>query len=96
MEIVRVSNQESKRIMEYSKDITSGFLKPLNAGVSFGVKDSAQTTWKADKIDFVFRIVNRKQWAIGIFKQSMKDLIGKIESKTDFPKVCKLFKNGLL
>ncbi|MCA6070509.1 MAG: hypothetical protein LE180_05340 [Endomicrobium sp.] len=71
-------------------------LKNIVIGVSFGVKDNTQTTWKADKVDFIFRVINRKQWAIGIFKQSMKDLIGKIEGKTDFPKIYKLFKNGLL
>ncbi|MCA6071568.1 MAG: hypothetical protein LE168_04240, partial [Endomicrobium sp.] len=71
-------------------------LKNIVIGVSFGVKDNTQTTWKADKVDFIFRVVNRKQWAIGIFKQDMKELIDKIEGQTNFPKIYKLLKNGLL
>ena len=38
-------------------------------------------------MDFIFRIVDRKKWAIGIFKQEMKDLIPQIEGNTDFPKL---------
>jgi hypothetical protein len=45
-------------------------------------------------VDFIFRIANRKQWAIGIFKQEMRDLISRIEGKTDFPIVYKLDKNS--
>jgi hypothetical protein len=41
-------------------------------------------------------VINRKQRAIGIFKQDMKELIDKIEGQTNFPKIYKLFKNGLL
>ena len=56
-------------------------------GVSFGVTDRTITRWNPDKIDFIFRIVNREKWAIGIFKQELKDIIGKIEGDTNFPAV---------
>jgi hypothetical protein len=42
---------------------------------------------------FIFRITNRNEWAIGIFKQEMSDLIKKIEGKTSFPIVYKLSKD---
>jgi hypothetical protein len=67
-------------------------LKNIAIGVSFGVKNNTQTSWKADKVDFIFRIVNREKWAIGIFKQSLKDLIEKIEGKTEFPSIYELSK----
>lgn len=60
-------------------------LKNIVVGVSFGVKSNASTTWRPDNVDFIFRIVDRKQWAIGIFKQEMRNLISKIEGKTNFP-----------
>ena len=67
-------------------------LKNIVIGVSFGVKGNTQTTWRADNVDFIFRVVNRKQWAIGIFKQSMKDMIKVIEGRTEYPKIFRLSK----
>lgn len=74
-------------------------LKNIVVGVSFGVNSNTETTWRPDNVDFIFRIVDRKQWAIGIFKQEMKNLISKIEGKTDFPtlyKCDKTIQNTLL
>ena len=68
-------------------------LKNIVIGVAFGVKTGTTTDWQPDNVDFIFRIVNRNQWAIGIFKQEMRDLIRKIEGKTNFPTVYKLAKN---
>lgn len=68
-------------------------LKNIVVGVSFGVKGNAQTTWKPANVDFIFRIVDRKNWAIGIFKQDIKNIIAKIEGKTDFPKLYKCNKS---
>jgi len=62
-------------------------LKDIVVGVSFGVLSRSATRWQPDEVDFIFRIVDRKRWAIGIFKQEMKDLISKIEGNTDFPDV---------
>jgi len=59
-------------------------------GVAFGVKSNTPTTWKPDKVDFIFRIVDRKKWAIGIFNQKLRNLIKKIEGKTNFPTVYKI------
>ncbi len=64
-------------------------LKNIVVGVSFGVKSNTKTTWQPDNVDFIFRIVDRKQWAIGIFKQDLKYLISKIEGRTNFPTVYK-------
>lgn len=64
-------------------------LKNIVIGVSFGAKSNGTTNWKPANVDFIFRIVDRKQWAIGVFKQQMKDLISKIEGQTRFPKIFK-------
>jgi hypothetical protein len=68
-------------------------LKNIIIGVAFGVKNGTATDWQPNNVDFIFRIANRNQWAIGIFKQEMRDLITKIEGKTSFPTVYKLAKN---
>lgn len=70
-------------------------LKNIVVGVSFGVKDNMTTTWQPDNVDFIFRIVNRERWAIGIFKQEMKDIIPIIEGETDFPILYKCDKSKL-
>jgi hypothetical protein len=67
-------------------------LKNIVIGVAFGVKNGTTTDWQPDNVDFIFRITNRNEWAIGIFKQEMRDLIQKIEGKTLFPAVYKLAK----
>ncbi|MCC7575198.1 hypothetical protein KO361_06420 [Candidatus Woesearchaeota archaeon] len=59
-------------------------------GVAFGVKSNTHTTWKPDKVDFIFRITDRKKWSIGIFNQALRNLIPKIEGNTNFPTVYKL------
>ena len=59
-------------------------------GVAFGVKSNTATTWKPDEVDFIFRITDRKKWAIGIFNQALRDLIPIIEGDTNFPTVYKL------
>lgn len=67
-------------------------LKNIIIGVAFGVKSNTQTTWQPNNVDFIFRIVDRNHWAIGIFSQEMKNLIDKIEGETSFPKLFKLNK----
>ncbi|MDR1215655.1 MAG: hypothetical protein LBK25_03130 [Treponema sp.] len=69
-------------------------LKNIVIGVAFGVKNGTTTDWRPDNIDFIFRITNRDEWAIGVFKQDMHDLIKKIEGKTTFPAVFKLAKDA--
>ncbi len=59
-------------------------------GVAFGVTSNTSTTWKPDQVDFIFRITDRKKWAIGIFNQALSNLIQKIEGNTNFPTVYKL------
>jgi len=71
-------------------------LKNIVIGVSFGIKNGFTTDWQPDRVDFIFRIVDRKLWAIGIFNQELKSLIDNIEGNTDFPKVFKLAKGTLL
>lgn len=60
-------------------------LKNIVVGVSFGVNCGSATNWQPAAVDFIFRIVNRNRWAIGIFNQDMKDLINKVEGDTDYP-----------
>jgi len=71
-------------------------LKNIIIGVSFGTKNGDTTSWCPDKVDFIFRIVDRKKWAIGIFNQELKSLIETIEGSTDLPKVFKLAKGTFL
>lgn len=59
-------------------------------GVSFGTKNDVSTNWKPNDVDFIFRIIERKRWAIGIFNQSLRDLIPIIEGDTNFPIVHKI------
>lgn len=59
-------------------------------GVAFGVKSNTKTTWRPDEVDFIFRITDRKKWSIGIFNQSLSNLIPIIEGYTDFPAIYKL------
>lgn len=68
-------------------------LKNIVIGVSFGVKSNTPTTWRPDDVDFIFRIVDRTHWAIGIFKQELKDLISNIEGDTEFPTLYKCDKS---
>jgi hypothetical protein len=67
-------------------------LRNIVVGVAFGVKNGTTTDWQPDNVDFIFRITNRNKWAIGIFKQDMRNLIRKIEGKTNFPTVYQLAK----
>lgn len=62
-------------------------------GVAFGIKSNTSTTWRPDEVDFIFRIKDRKEWAIGIFNQALRDLIQHIEGNTNYPTVYKLAKN---
>jgi hypothetical protein len=41
-------------------------------------------------VDFIFRIKNRRKWAIGIFNQALHELIPIVEGDTDFPEVHKI------
>lgn len=64
-------------------------------GVSFGVKSQTRTTWNADSVDFIMRIVDRNRWAIGIFKQELLSLIPVIEGNTGFPEIYICAKNHI-
>jgi hypothetical protein len=69
-------------------------LRNIVIGVAFGVRNGMTTEWRPDNVDFIFRITNRNAWAIGIFKQDMRDLISTIEGETNFPTVYKLSKQN--
>ena len=62
-------------------------IRNIVVGVSFGLRAGTKTHWRPDAVDFIFRIVDRKKWAIGIFKQSLLECIEHIEGDTKFPKV---------
>lgn len=59
-------------------------IRNILIGVAFGVNSNTNTTWRPNEVDFIFRIVDRKKWAIGIFNQSLSNLIPIIEGNTDF------------
>ena len=65
-------------------------IRNILIGLAFGTTTSISTTWQPNEVDFIFRITNRKRWAIGIFNQTLRDLIPIIEGDTDFPIVYKI------
>lgn len=67
-------------------------IRNIIIGVAFGVTNNTSTTWQPDKIDFIFRVVDREKWAIGIFNQTLRDLIPVIEGQTNFPTVYQISK----
>jgi hypothetical protein len=69
-------------------------IRNIIIGVAFGVAraSNTSTTWQPDKIDFIFRVVDREEWAIGIFNQTLRDLIPVIEGQTNFPTVYQISK----
>ncbi|TAH19616.1 MAG: hypothetical protein EAZ08_07910 [Cytophagales bacterium] len=70
----------------------SNNIRNIIIGVAFGVTNNTSTTWQPDKIDFIFRVVDREKWAIGIFNQTLRDLIPVIEGQTNFPTVYQISK----
>ncbi len=62
-----------------------GELQDILIGVGFGIGLANRTEWQPARVDFIFRIMNREKWAIGIFRQKLKDLIPVIEGETIFP-----------
>lgn len=72
-------------------------LRDIVVGVSFGVANGRVTTWRPSDVDFIFRVVDRQRWQIGVFRQEMRDLIRIVEGNTDYPKVYMCSKdNGTL
>lgn len=69
---------------------TNDTVRNILIGVAFGITTNTPTTWKPNEVDFIFRITDRKKWAIGIFNQALRDLIPKIEGNTDFPTIYKI------
>jgi len=65
-------------------------LRNILIGVAFGVNNDFHTRWRPTDVDFIFRITNRKRWAIGIFNQALSELIPKIEGNTTFPQIFKI------
>jgi hypothetical protein len=62
----------------------NGVIKDIVIGVGFGATGQ-QTVWQPDAIDFIFRVVGRTQWSIGIFRQELRDMIPIIEAETRYP-----------
>lgn len=59
-------------------------IKDIVIGVGFGATGQ-QTVWNPATVDFVFRVVGRRRWSIGIFRQALRDMIPTIESETRYP-----------
>lgn len=68
-------------------------IRNILIGVACGVTSNTPTTWRPDEVDFIFRITDRKRWAIGIFNQTLRSLIPQIEGRTNFPTVYKIATN---
>ena len=65
----------------------NGEAKDILIGVGFGIGMQQQTVWHPARVDFIFRVVGRTRWAIGIFRQRLRALIPTIEGETRYP-VC--------
>ncbi len=65
-------------------------VRKIVIGVAFGIRSGTTTIWRPDEVDFIFRIVDREKWAIGIFNQSLKDLLPIISGETSYPKVYRI------
>ncbi len=61
-----------------------GNLKDIVIGIGFGATGQ-QTTWQPDAVDFIFRVVGRTRWAIGIFRQDLREMIPTIQAETNYP-----------
>ncbi len=48
-----------------------GQVQDILIGVGFGIGTQSRTEWKPARVDFIFRIMNREKWAIGIFRQKL-------------------------
>jgi len=62
-----------------------GQVQDILIGVGFGVGLGSRTEWQPARVDFIFRIMNREKWALGIFRQKLRNLIPVIEGETNFP-----------
>ncbi len=65
-------------------------LREILIGIGFGVRNGTRTTWDPSEVDFIFRVIHRSRWAIGIFSQSLRELIPTIEGNTDLPRCYKI------
>lgn len=71
-----------------------GTVRNILIGVAFGKDRSSRTTWNPGTVDFIFRIVQRSEWSIGIFNQSLRDLIPQISGNTSFPRVFRIISHS--
>ncbi len=62
----------------------NGIIKDIVIGVGFGATGQ-HTVWNPDTVDFIFRVVARRRWSIGIFRQELRAMIPTIESETRYP-----------
>jgi hypothetical protein len=64
-----------------------GEVREVVIGISFGILQGMDTTWRPDEVDFILRVVDREKWAIGIFDQRLSEQIKTIAGQTNFPRV---------
>ena len=72
-----------------------GIIRDIVIGIGFGTTNDL-TTWRPDAVDFIFRIVGRTKWAIGIFRQDLRDMIPHIEGEINFPRCYRIAKSKQL
>lgn len=71
-------------------------LQTIMIGVSFGVGTETQTSWNPGTVDFVFCIINRDRWRIGIFNRNLISVIKQMDGDTNFPQCFSLGKSKCL
>jgi hypothetical protein len=60
-------------------------LKESLTGVAFGVTGSLETGRRVGEVDFIFRVKNRQEWDIEIFRRELSEHIRTIQGATKFP-----------
>lgn len=64
-----------------------GQLREIWAGVSFSADAGGEISWKPDIIDFMFILIDRRIWKIGMFSDSLAKYIGSLRGDVVFPAV---------
>ena len=64
-----------------------GKLHSIWAGVSFSADSDTTTSWKPSTIDFIFILIDRQRWRIGMFSDSLSEHIHSLHGHVSFPRI---------
>ena len=64
-----------------------GRFQEIWVGVSFSVDAAIEISWKPDIIDFMFILIDRRVWKIGMFSNSLAEYISSLRGCANFPEM---------